>query len=172
MYKVLTIGGKDYRLEYTVEAALYKDGIDRIVNFLSGTYGIAGEKEMTKELSDEDKIKVRKELLTNFRSEILGLPDAALTIFYAGLLEYHGPDGDGEIQSKGDAKRLVKQLFSEQQEDGITDFAALLSMCIEQMGEDGFFKRTGLEKFLTQGETAKPNRASRRAKAKQLEARS
>lgn len=169
MYKVLTIGGKDYRLEYTVEAALYQDGIDRIINFLSGTYGITGEKEMTKGLSDEDKMKVRKELFTNFRTEILGLPDAALTIFYAGLLEHHGIDGDGEILSKADAKRLVKQLFSEQPEDGIADFASLLSTCIEQMGEDGFFKRTGLEKFLAQRQENKPNRATRRAKVKPLE---
>lgn len=34
MYKVITISGKDYKLEYNIEAALYKDGIDRFIEFL------------------------------------------------------------------------------------------------------------------------------------------
>lgn len=85
MYKVLTIGGKDYRLEYNVEASLYKDGVDRLINFLSGAFGASGEDELTKGLSDEDKTKVRVELVQNLRSEIINLPDTALTLFYAGL---------------------------------------------------------------------------------------
>lgn len=172
MYKILTIGGKDYKLEYTVEAALYKDGIDRIVEFLGGALGIQGEEEITKDLSDEDKMKVRRQLLTNFRTEALDIPDTALTMFYAGLLEHHGADGDGSIVSKKDAKSLVKQLFAEQPEDGISDFAALLSVCLDQMGEDGFFKKTGLTKIMGESKTPKPNRAARRAKAKQLETNS
>lgn len=166
MYKVLTIGGKDYRLEYNVEASLYKDGVDRLINFLSGALGASGEAELTKGLSDEDKTKVRIELMQNLRSEVINLPDTALTLFYAGLLEYHGLDGDGSVLTKSDAKKLVKQLFAEQPEDGITDFASLLEVCMTQMGEDGFFKRTGLEKIAEQSEAAKPNRATRRAQKK------
>ena len=168
MYKVLTIGGKDYKLEYTVEAALYKDGIDRLMNFLSGAFGIQGEKELTKGMSDENKTKVRIELFSNFKSEILDLPGTALTIFYAELMEYHGADGDGSVVSKDAAKKLVKQLFAEQPEDGISDFATLLSVCFDQMTEDGFFKRTGLEKIMAQSEDVKPNRAARRANTKPL----
>lgn len=172
MYKVLTIGGKDYRLEYNIEASLYEDGIDHLVNFLSGTFGPIGEKELTKGLSEEDKTKVRVELMKNFRSEILNLPDTALTLFYAGLLEYHGLDGDGSVLSKGDAKKLVKQLFNEQPVDGISDFASLLDVCMNQMGEDGFFKRTGLEKITQQIEPTKPNRATRRTTKKLLDNKS
>ena len=29
MYKILTIGGEDYKLEYTIEAALYSDCVWR-----------------------------------------------------------------------------------------------------------------------------------------------
>lgn len=172
MYKVLTIGGKDYKLEYTVEAALYKDGIDRLINFLSGAFGIQGEKELTKGMSDEDKDKIRRELFGNFKNEILDMPDTALTMFYSGLMEHHGADGDGSVITKADAKRLVKQLFAEQPEDGISDFAALLSACFDQMGEDGFFRRTGLEKIMAQNTDAKPNRATRRASTKQLKTNS
>lgn len=172
MYKVLTIGGKDYRLEYSIEASLYKDGVDRLINFLSGAFGASGEAELTKGLSEEDKTKVRVELMHNLRSEIINLPDTALTLFYAGLLEYHGLDGDGSILHKVDAKKLVKQLFAEQPEDGITDFASLLELCINQMGEDGFFKRTGLERIAEQSEAAKPNRATRRAQKRLTDSKS
>ena len=172
MYKVLTIGGKDYRLEYNVEASLYKDGVDRLINFLSGAFGASGEDELTKGLSDEDKTKVRIELMQNLRSEVINLPDTALTLFYAGLLEYHGLDGDGSILHKVDAKKLVKQLFAEQPEGGITDFASLLELCMNQMGEDGFFKRTGLERIAEQSEAAKPNRATRRAQKRVTESKS
>lgn len=166
MYKVLTIGGKDYRLEYNIEASLYKDGVDRLINFLSGAFGASGEAEITKGLSKEDKTKVRIELMNALREEVINLPDTALTLFYAGLLEYHGADGDGTILSKKDAKSLVKQLFEEQPEDGICDFASLLSTCLDQMGEDGFFKKTGMERVVGQNEAAKPNREARRAAAK------
>lgn len=166
MYKVLTIGGKDYKLEYTVEAALYKDGIDRLIEF-AGTQAIPEVgKQITDGMNNEDKGKVMVQLFNNLKSEVTGLPNTALILFYSGLLEYHGPDGDGSVCSIGDAKKLVKQLFSEQSEDGITDFAALLSVCLNQMSEDDFFKKTGLERITTQAQS-KPNRATRRANAKQ-----
>lgn len=174
MYKLLTIGGKEYKLEYTVEASLYKDGIDRLINFLGGAFGASAEKELTKGLSDENKTKVRTDILNNLRSEVLNIPDTALTLFYAGLLEYHGPDGDQTVLTKHDAKTLVKTLFHEQDgvEDGISDFASLLQLCTTQMGEDGFFKRMGLEKLMGQNADAKPNRAARRAATKQPEKKS
>lgn len=166
MYKILTIDGKDYKLEYTIEAALYKDCIDCLINFLGASFGVQGEKEITKGMAEEDKLKVRKELINNLRETVFGLPEISLTIFYAGLLEYHGEDGDKSVLSKDDAKKLVKQLFSENEEDGISDFAALLSVCMEQMGEDGFFKKTGLQRIMEQSTAAKPNRAARRAATK------
>lgn len=168
MYKVLTIGGKDYKLEYTIEAALYKDGVDRLIDFISGFSGVQGEKEITKGLDLEAKTKVRAEILKNLRSEITNLPNTALELFYMGLLQHHGEDGDGAIPSIKSAKKLVMKYFEEQDkvDDGVNDFAALLAVCMEQMTEDGFFKRAGLEKLMGQSTDAKPNRAARRAAAK------
>lgn len=166
MYKILTISGKDYKLEYTVEASLYKDGVDRLIDFIGGTFAPENEEKLTEKMEDEDRTKVRVEIMKNLRNEMINLPNTALVLFYSGLLEHHGEDGDGTILSLKDAKNLVKQLFSEQPEDGITDFAALLAVCMEQMAEDGFFKRTGLEKIMAPEEKAKPNRATRRASQK------
>ena len=39
MYKTLTIGGKDYKLEYTIEASLYGDCIEKLITFISKTAG-------------------------------------------------------------------------------------------------------------------------------------
>ena len=168
MYKTLTIGGKDYKLEYTIEAALYKDGVDRLIDFIGGFSGVQGEQEITKGLEPESKTKVRIQIVNNLKSEITNLPNTALELFYMGLLQHHGEDGDGTVPDIKAAKRLVAKYFAEQDkvENGINDFAALLAVCMEQMGEDGFFKRTGLEKIMAQSMNTKPNRAARRAAAK------
>lgn len=168
MYKILTIGGKNYKLEYTVEASLYKDGIDRLIEFIGGIGGVQEEKEFTKGLKEEDKAKVRMQIVNNVKYEISNIPNTALELFFMGLLEHHGEDGDGSVPDKKAAKNLVTQFFKEQDEieNGINDFAALLSVCMDQMGEDGFFKRTGLTKLMAQNTDAKPNRAARRAATK------
>ena len=46
--------------------------------------------------------------------------------------------------------RSALKWILEQGEDG--NFYALLKLCIDQMGEDGFFKLTGLEDMLNQTE--------------------
>ena len=44
-----------------------------------------------------------------------------------------------------------------------------MQMCIEQMGEDGFFKLTGLEGMMSQfSQATKPNRETRRSQEKAL----
>lgn len=176
MYKVLTIGNKDYRLEYTIEAALYKDGVDRLVEFLGGTVGAKDADAITDKLpNEEDKRATKVEILKNLKFEITSLPRTALILFYSGLLEHHGEDGDRSVMSISDAKYLVKQLFAEQPDDGIKDFGALLYTCMEQMYADGFFKKTGLETLMKNAakssEVAVPNRAARRAKAKASESK-
>ena len=62
MYKVITIGGKDYKLEYSIEAAMYQDGIDRFIDFLGGLTGFSEEESITKDLDEDKKSLVRKEL--------------------------------------------------------------------------------------------------------------
>lgn len=166
----MNIGGKDYRLEYTIEASLYDECTEKLINFIGNTAVAALEPEWPDGTTEEQKINARKELLKNSISGISNLPQTALTIFYAGLLEYHGINGDGTVRSKQDAKELVREYFKEHSEDGTDTFYDLLMVCIEQMGEDGFFKRTGLEKMMSQGTAeTKKNRAQRRAEKKASE---
>lgn len=128
MYSILKIGGKEYKLEFTFEASMYSDCVSSVMNILGG-------------LSGDD---IRTQI-----ASMSDIPKTAVTLLYAGLLEHHGE----ELNLK-DAKMLARQWILEQGEDG--NFYALLKMCIDQMGEDGFFKLTGLEDMLTQEEEAKP----------------
>lgn len=167
MYKTLNIGGKEYKLEYTIEASLCDECTEKLIYFLSNTIGAANVEEITDDMEEAQKEKIIETVIKSGISGISNLPQTAFTIFYAGLLEHHGPSGDNTIRSKQDAKNLVRTYFKDHEEDGTDNFYDLLTICLNQMGEDGFFKRTGLEKMMAQS-TASPkkNRAQRRAEAK------
>lgn len=130
--KVIKIGNKEYKFEFTIEASLYGECTEALTAFLTNV-GSAGTnlKEVLKSISD--------------------IPQTALTLFYAGLLEHHGEDGDGTVTTKKDAKRLIKQYFEDKKDTDEADFYAIMALMIEVMEEDGFFKRTGLERILTAG---------------------
>lgn len=152
MYKVLPIGGKDYKLEYSIEASLYADCTASITGLMTEIQ-IAGDSKDIKKVV----------------SELSNIPQITLTIFYAGLMEHHGvhPDGDGTVPDIQAAKRLIAQYLKEHTDDDTGNFFDIMQMCIEQMGEDGFFKLTGLEGMMSQlSQATKPNRATRRAEAK------
>lgn len=131
MYKLITIGGKDYKLEYSVEAALYGDCGEAASTLLFGSVDSMSKKDTS------GAIKI-----------FANLPQAALTMFYAGLMEHHGIDGDKTVTNKDDAKRLLKQYLEEHKDDETGDFYGLTGMLMEQMGEDNFFKQIGLEGLL------------------------
>lgn len=160
MYKVLSIGGKDYKFEYSIEASLYADCTASLTGLLTDIEAAR----------DENDIKGVLKGMAN-------IPQTSLTLFYAGLLEHHGnhPDGDKSVADIQAAKRLIAQYMNEHADDGNGDYYSIMVMCIEQMSEDGFFKKLGLEKMMemeTLNEDTKPNRASRRAKTKVLENKS
>lgn len=135
MYKILKIGGKDYRLEYSIEASLYADCVESIADVLGST-------------AAEDNTGVsEKEQIKEMISGIANIPKTALTVFYAGLMEAHGnhPDGDGAVPDIATAKGLVKQFIIEHKDDETGSFCGILTTCLKQMEEDGFFKLIGLE---------------------------
>ena len=152
MYSVLTIGGKEYRLEYTIEASLYDECTEKLISFMDKTTSSMKMNEPADaDLSEKEievKAKEQEMMLKRSISGISNLPQTALTIFYAGLMEHHGIDGDKTVLSKKDAKEIVKQYFNDHAEDGTDNFYDLLLICIQQMSEDGFFKRVGLEKIM------------------------
>lgn len=140
MYKVLNIGGKDYHLEYSIEASLYADCVESITDVFGGTS------------AEDDEKMSRKERVKELFSSMANLPKTTLTVFYAGLLEAHGDSGDKTVPDIATAKELVKQYITEHKDDDTGNFFGIFNICLEQMAEDGFFKLIGLEALTAQGE--------------------
>lgn len=130
MYKLLSINGKDYKLEYTIEASLYDKCVESTAGLLAKFGGAAQEKDTMAMING-----------------IANIPQTALTVFYAGLLEAHGthPDGDGKVPDIETAKKLLASLLREHKDDELGDFYGVFEMCLSQMEEDGFLKLAGLE---------------------------
>lgn len=133
MYKLLKINGEDYKLEYSIEASLYADCVSNLMNLMAEV-DIAGNKNDLKKLL----------------CGISNIPQTTLTIFYAGLMEHHGthPEGDGKIPDIQTAKHLISKMMKEHENDKLGNFYGIMQMCINQMGEDGFFKLTGMESMM------------------------
>lgn len=172
MYKIMEIGGVEYRLEYTMEAALYSECVETLVDFVGKTVAAQNLSELTSGLEEEKQRQVMEMAIKQSISSLTELPQTAITVFYAGLLEHHGVEGDGTVLNKKDAKALVKQYFAEHAEDGTDNFFDLINICMEQINEDGFFKRIGLEKMLSQEQAEKkpkktPQDHKRKASVKQ-----
>lgn len=152
MYGILKAGGKEYKLEYTIEASLYDECVDKLVDFMSKIYGAQNVEEMFKDLSDEQREEAMRATLKGGLSALTNVPSTALTFLYAGLMEHHGSgrNADGQVKSKEDAKDIIREYFADHAEDGNDNFYDILTICMGQMSDDNFFKRTGLEKMLTQ----------------------
>lgn len=133
-----TVCEKEYTLEYTFEAAENQKCVDAMTDIFGGAM-------MTK--IDETKSEALQ--IRDFLMTISDLPRMAMDMLYAGLLENHGEDGDGAITSRLDAKRLYKQFCKENPENAMAaSYYGLVTAISNQMEEDGFFKRTGMEDIL------------------------
>lgn len=131
--KTIKIGDKEYKFEFTIEASLLNECTEKLTTFMANI----------SEAQNQSDIK-------QIVASISDIPQTALTMFYAGLLEHHGEDGDGSVTTKKDAKKLIKQYFAENKDTD--NFYSLLELMIECMGDDGFFKRIGLEKMFAKAE--------------------
>lgn len=130
MYKVLNISGKDYKIEFSVEASLYGECTEKVINLMTA---------VNEDGDNADSIKAK------FKG-ISDIPQVALSMFYAGLMEHHGAEeGDGEVPDKKTAKILLKSYIKENN----GNFWSVMEMLLDQMGEDGFFKLIGLEEMMS-----------------------
>lgn len=120
MYKMITANGKDYKIEFSIEASLYKDCADSVLNTISAAEG--GD-------------------VKNQINAVSCMPLTVLNMFHAGLLEHHGIDGDGAVTSIVDSKNILKSYMKENN----LDFDTVSNMLFDQMVEDGFFKLIGLD---------------------------
>lgn len=144
MYKTLTINGTDYKLEYSIEASLYRDCIDKVSGMLFNVVAGQASKEMQPIISAMSDI-----------------PTTAITVFYAGLLEHHGVDGDNSVPNIGVAKRLAVSILRDNDNE-VKNWYDLLVICMDQMGEDGFFDLVGLSEILNTEESPVPKKKTTR----------
>lgn len=136
--KVINIGGKDYTIEFTIEASLYSECTEKVMGLML-SIADAGEK-------DE---------LSAIAPSMSDIPQTTLTMFYAGLLEHHGEEGDGTVLTKKDAKKLIKQYLDEHKEDETGNFYGLMELMIEIMTDDDFFNQIGLKQLFQETQTEK-----------------
>lgn len=144
MYKTLTINGTDYKLEYSIEASLYRDCIDKVSGMLFNVVSGQASKEMQPIISAMSDI-----------------PTTAITVFYAGLLEHHGVDGDNSVPNIGVAKKLAVSILRDNDNE-VKNWYDLLVICMDQMGEDGFFDLVGLSEILNTEESPVPKKKATR----------
>lgn len=156
--KRIMIGGKEYTFEFTIEATLYDTGIEEVINQMIGL-GVIQEEANKAETVDE-----RLDVLRNYVRQSATFARDAASMFYAGLLEHHGINGDGTIKSKADANALLKQYLNENAD---LDMYMVYTEMIEEIGKDNFFKKVGYDKmFQTQEQpTKKPQDHKKKEKS-------
>lgn len=155
--KRITIGGVEYTIEFSIEATLYNEVTESVMDmFLSGNIIQAVAEEGTDAID-----KTEKALKQTFK-EMADIPNKALTMFYAGLLEHHSD----EIRSKNDAKKLLVTYLKEHKDDEepLTLYDVMTEMLTE-MGNDSFFDMIGLAKVMNNAEkeAKKPQDHKRKA---------
>lgn len=137
--KRITIGGKEYTFTFSVRASLYDDCIKSILDgFVTG-----GKLEAS--AKNEDIDTTINEVLSTFAN----IPQKAITMFYAGLLENH----EDEIKSIKDARELIREYIEENKDENgkwTKSFYDILSEMMEIMYEDNFFELIGLDKMVDQ----------------------
>ncbi|WP_124067506.1 hypothetical protein [Clostridium sp. E02] len=135
--KILTIGGKDYKIEYSFEAAEYKECVDKAFKVVSGSYMIRNGNY------NKDDKKAMMEMLIDGTSDMVSdLPAVVPSFLYAGLLE------NNPVADEQDAKVLFKQFIKENPDDDRASFYGMFEFLKQRMEEDGFFKLTGLDKLV------------------------
>ena len=128
--KKITIDNKEYTFEFTIEASLY----DECTLSIMDTFVKGG---MVKGAAEDEDLE---NAMSNLLETIANMPTKALTLFYAGLLEHHGAEGDKTVRSKSDAKKILAKYIKEND----VSFRDVFSEMMEIMADDNFFDLIGL----------------------------
>lgn len=135
--KTLTIGGNEYKLEYTFKASEHKDTVQKMFKVLSGAYLM--RKGVVIDETDEEKAKeaMVNAMIDGSAEMVADVPHIVKSAFYAGLLE-HNPKSEEEAYS------LMKEYMKENK----ISFRKLFEDIKECMEDDGFFDLSGLTEML------------------------
>lgn len=121
--RVLNIGNEEYTIKFSIEASLYSECAEKITSIMFGMAGF-------------DSNEGKKE----FISSLSNIPQTALHMFHAGLIENHNV-------TLSDSKKLIAQYIREHKEDETGSFYGVMDMLIDDMNNDGFFELIGLDKM-------------------------
>lgn len=136
--KKITINKKEYTLEFSIEASLYDECTKSIMDMIVKGGMVQGAAEANN----------AEDALNNLIQTIADLPQRTLTLFYAALLEHHGPEGDGSIQGRSDAKKVLADYLKEKKKS----FRDVFGEMMDLMGKDNFFDLTGLSQIAKENE--------------------
>jgi hypothetical protein len=152
--KRITIDGKEYTFKFSVAASMYDECTKSILDgFVTG-----GKLESSAKNNDVET--TIEEVLSSFAN----IPQKAITMFYAGLMEYHGD----EIKSIKDARELISTYLEENKDDDgnwTISFYDVLSQMMEIMFEDNFFGLIGLGKMIDQSKPETEKKTRKKSKA-------
>ena len=157
--KRITIAGKEYTFKFSVQASLYNECTESILD------GYAMSGRMSASAEENDAEAMYKEII----STMANIPKKATTLFYAGLLEFHGKKGDGSVKSLGEAEDLLTDYLEENIDNEgkwTKSFSDVLNEMMEIMYEDNFFALIGLDKITKQAEKQTEDKPKRRKKSK------
>lgn len=135
--KILTIGGNEYKVEFSFEAAEHKECVDKMFKIVSGGYLMKSGPT-----GDGDKISMAATFIDGTADMVSDIPRIAISSLYAGLLE------NNPVKNEQEAKALFKQFVKENPDDERASFFGMYNFLKDCMEEDGFFKLTGLDKLV------------------------
>lgn len=142
--KILSIGNKEYTLEYTFKAAEHSKTVQKVFDVVSGAYILKQVQKVS------DKEKGLTDAMLNGTSEMVGdIPNIVRTCFYSGLLENHSITEDASYE-------LMKAYMKEHK----VSFKKLFEDIKECMAEDGFLELSGITEMLEEmnSKMATPNK--------------
>lgn len=160
--KTITIGEKEYQLEFTFEAAEHRGLIQDMFRILSGSYLVRRGSGESRD-KDTERMETAASMLDGVAEMISDMPHICRTAFYAGLLEHHRVPENGATQ-------LMRQYMKEQN----LTYMQLYEEIRKCMEDDGFFALSGLTGMLEQmnaaaaqaGKTAQTGKAKKTASRK------
>lgn len=164
MYKIIKIGQQEYKFEFSIEASLYDDCVEGIINYYKNLAMAQVANVVSENASEEEQEKIYNRAIKEGISAITNLPKLALTLWYAGFMEQNGD----KVKSFNEAKRLYKVYASEHPEE--SSLYDIIALCMAQMEEDGFFHLIGLDKMFAQ-ETPAPKTQDHKRKSSKASAK-
>ena len=149
----LTKGGRNWKLEYTFEAAHYQRCVEKAWDYFSGAMALREAAAAEGKSQAEQQMGVMNGIINS----MVAIPDLVLLFIYAGLIEHHGR----EIKTEADARQWYKEYCLDYPDTTDVEMLEKIRQCME---DDGFFRRIGLDKMLESMKT--DQKKSRKASTK------